>query len=274
MSLSDEKHDSYESGAWKPLVPSDLDHFDREVVSGPDMDDPEVAKAFRALYERTGEEEARPFSLLYGPRREFEKQKDEPEIHPEIPEEFHHEPAPEEQAAVDPGPDPELIRQEAFAQGFAQGKEEGFRAGVDEARERGERLSAILVDVEDMWDRIVRIYEEKIVELVGRAAEKVVYGKVETDKEVVSRAILSAFEQIKDPVSAVIYVNPLDYEYMEIVKEDFFERIKGLKQVTLISDHLISPGGCRIETPSGEVSTSIEERLEAVKRCIMDLARA
>ena len=254
-------------------MPSELDHFDGEKISGPDLDDPEVARVFKALYERSGEESSQPFSLLYGPRKEFAVEhpmdQPQPQVFDEIPTE-EHMPLPE---PVDTGPDPEIIRQEAFAQGYAQGKEEGFMAGVEEARGKTEHLAAILQDVENMWERIVRIYEEKIIDLVGRVAEKVVYGKVEVDKDIVTRAILHAFEQIKDPVTATITVNPLDYEYMEVVKEDFFERIKGLKQVTLISDHLISPGGCRIETPSGEVVTSIEERLEAVKRSIMEQSR-
>lgn len=273
MSLSDKKKVVADGGGWTPLVPESLDHFDREIVSGPDLEDPELARAFKALYERSGEEMTQPFSLLYGPRKELEKEKppvieDQGDVHDHLPHEVM-----EEVEVVDPGPDPETIRQEAFAQGFEQGREEGFMAGVEEAREKGERLSAILLDVENMWQRIVKIYEEKIIDLVGKVAEKVVYGKVEVDKDIVTRAILHAFEQIKDPVNATITVNPLDYEYMEVVKEDFFERIKGLKQVTLISDHLITPGGCRIETPSGEVSTSIEERLEAVKRAIMDQSR-
>ena len=270
MSLSDNRHDT---SGWKPLVPSELDHFDQEKISGPDVEDPEVARVFKALYERSGEESTQPFSLLYGPKKEadletqdpMEEQQDSDSGYVEEPE--IHVPPP------DPGPDPEQIRQEAFAQGFAQGREEGFQAGVAEAGEKTNHLLSILSDVDNMWERIVKIYEEKIIDLVARVAEKVVYGKVEVDKEIVTRAILHAFEQIKDPVNATIAVHPLDYEYMEVVKEDFFEKIKGLKQVTLISDPLISPGGCRIETPSGEVSTSIEERLEAVKRSIIEQGR-
>ncbi len=274
MSLSDDKPVPAGDTAWQPLVPAQLDHFDREIVSGPDMEDPEVAKAFKALYERSGDGVEQPFSLLYGPKKEFEKEKrSAPEVGHEPGDELPAEVPHEQVEDVDPGPDPEMVRQEAFAQGFAQGRDEGFQAGLADAREKTERLAAILGDVDGMWHRIVRIYEDKIIGLVAKVAEKVVYGRVEVDHEMVTRAILSVFEQIKDPVHATISVHPLDYEYMELVKEDFFEKIKGLKQVTLISDHLVTPGGCRIETPSGEVSTSIEERLDAVKRSIMELGR-
>ena len=270
MSLSDSEHSNQDTG-WKPLVPTELDRYEREMVSAPDLDDPEILRAFKALYERSGEEMTQPFCLLYGPKKEFEKEKKI--IQAQLAKETPPQEEIVEVEVEDPGPDLEMISRKAFEQGFAKGETEGFEKGLESAREKTEHLSAIVTDVEGMWQRIVRIYEEKIIDLVGKVAEKVVYGKVEVDKDIVTRTILHAFEQIKDPVHATITVNPDDYEYIEVVKEDFFEQIKGLKQVTLISDPLISVGSCRIETPSGEVATSLEERLETVKRCIIEQCR-
>lgn len=270
MSSSDRMRNDTDPAAWRPLVPSDLEKYDREVISHPDLEDPEIAKAFKALYERTGEPGDKTFSLLYGPPREFEKEKqillDQEHAEKERAEII--EPVEEDQ-----GPDLETIRNEAYAEAFEKGEKDGFQAGLEHAREKTERLAAILTDVEGMWARIVKRYETEIVEIVCKVSEKVVYGQVTVDKEIITRAILDAFQKIADPVNATITVNPEDYEYIEAVKEDFFEEIKGLKQVTLVSDPLITIGGCRIETPSGEVETDIEERLEAVKRCIIENSR-
>ncbi|GAB6096683.1 hypothetical protein JCM14469_29360 [Desulfatiferula olefinivorans] len=269
--MSSSKTDSHESDSdWRPLVPSDLEKFDREVISGPDLDDPEVARAFRALYERDGEESDKRFSLLYGPRREFDREHSE-RRQTEQAERAGAQAA--DEPIADPGPDLEAVRRQAYDEAYARGEKDGFEAGLAEAREKTERLAALVGDVEGMWSRMVRRYESDIVALVLRVAEKVVYGRVETDKEIITRAILDAFQKIADPVHAVITVNPEDYEYIEVVKEDFFEAIKGLKQVTLVSDPLVAVGGCRIETPAGEVETDIEERLEAVKRCVIENIR-
>lgn len=278
MSLSDEGHENKE---WKPLVPSDLDHFDREKISGPSENDKADAFSFKVLYDGAGETVAQTFSPLYGSGKENDEVATEPEKdavdHDEVSADVEEtdmaskgQPLPH---MPDHGPDPEQVRQEAFAEGFARGKEEGYRAGLLEAEEKTERLASVLSDVEGMWERIVKTYEKEIIGLVVKVAEKVIYGKIEVDNEIVTRAILNAFEHIKNPVSATITVHPVDYEYMEVVKEDFFEKIKDLKQVTLVSDPLVSPGGCIIETPSGEVNTSVEERLEAVKQSIIDQNR-
>lgn len=265
MSSSDQTQGA--NSGWEPLVPSDLEKYDREVIQGPDMDDPEIQKAFKALYERSGED-AKTFSLLYGPKKAFADEE-------KIKQAREQDALAREQQAVeeDSGPDLEEIRQAAYAEAYAQGEKEGYQAGLAQAQEKTERLFSIVTDVEGMWERLVGQYEGEIIELVARVAEKVVYGQVSVDKEIITRAILAAFRKIADPVRATITVNPEDYEYIEAVKEDFFEEIKGLKQVTLVSDPLIDIGGCRIETPSGEVETDIEERLEAVKQCIIENSR-
>jgi len=270
MSSSDRSKNQGEFTAWKPLVPAELEKFDREAISHPDLEDPEIAKAFKALYTRSGEAGQKTFSLLYGPRGEFEKEK---QI--DLEREQAELALVAEQAPVsDVGRvDIESIRHAAYAEGFEKGEKEGYQAGLEQAREKTDRLAATLNDVEGMWARIVKQYETDIVTLVCRVAEKVVYGQVAVDKEIITRAILDAFRKIADPVHATITVNPEDYEYIEAVKEDFFEAIKGLKQVTLVSDPLIDIGGCRIETPSGEVETDIEERLKAVTQCIIENSR-
>jgi flagellar assembly protein FliH len=266
MSSSDKTVHAQNDYDWQPLVPSELEKFEREVVSQPDIADPEVAKAFKALYEKSGEESQKTFSLLYGPRKELEKEKAVNSETDESGPETESEPVPQE-------PDLEAIREEAYAEAYAKGEIDGYQAGLEKAGVKTDHLAAILNDVEGMWNRMVNQYEANIVDLICRVTEKVVYGQVAVDKGIITRVIMGAFQKIADPVSATITVNPEDYEYIEAVKEDFFETIKGLKQVSLVSDPLVSIGGCRIETPSGEVETGLEERLEAVKQCLIENSR-
>lgn len=270
MSSSDQVNEQKAHHEWKPLVPSDLEKYDREVIQGPDLEDPEILKAFKALYERGDDEVSKSFTLLYGPRKEFEREDQEKKAREKAELESVGAQA---QEVVDTGPDLEAIKEAAHAEAFEMGHKEGYQAGLEKAREKTEHLLAIVSSVDDMWNTMVKRYETEIIELICKVAEKVVYGQVAVDKEIITRAILSAFKKIADPVHATITVHPEDYEYIEAVKEDFFEEIKGLKQVTLVSDSLIDVGGCRIETPAGEVETDIEERLEAVKQCIIENSR-
>ncbi len=272
MSSSDENTDKTKSiSGWQPLIPEQLEHCDSGTGSIEDRKDPAMERSFIALYEQHIHEK-RHFSLLYA-SDEDETASDEGE-HSETDSETEENESTEEAHGVEVSelPDVEAIEKKAYEAGFAKGEAEGYDAGLLTANEKTERLSLIVNELETFWANLVKKGESRIIELVAKVAEKVVYGQVSVDNEIITRAILDVFEKIPDPVDATITVHPLDYEYIEVVKDDLFEKIRGLTQVRILSDQLIEPGGCRIETKAGEVDTSIEERLEAVKKSILGIS--
>lgn len=181
----------------------------------------------------------------------------------------------EEASGGDATPKPEQsdlqeIERRAFENAAAEGEKKGFETGMQQAREIIERLESILSSVETSWSKLVEIYETEIIQLVGRTAEKVVFGQVAVDQSTVKRAIMHAFEVIPHPVEVTLHVNPEDYEYIETIKDDFFSRFKKLKHMSVISDPATDSGGCKIITGSGEVDATLESRLAAVQQSIME----
>lgn len=166
-------------------------------------------------------------------------------------------------------PSPQEIQRQAYEEGFAKGEQDGLVEGQAKARSMVERLEGILSDTESAWSNMIAAYETQIIELVCKAAEKVVYAQVQLDQEVVKRTLLKAFDVVPEPVNVQINISPADYEYIETIKEDFFSTIKGLKDVSVSPDPAICQGGCNVRTQSGEVDATLETRLEAVKKCLM-----
>lgn len=169
-----------------------------------------------------------------------------------------------------PEPDPEEIARKAYEKGFAQGEAAGLAAGQEKAKEIVGQLQNILTDVGGLWQHLLVNYETQMIGLVCRIAEKVVYGQVEIDQEVVKRAILEAFSVIPEPVGVTIEVNSKDYDYIETVKEDFFHHIASLKDVSVAPSLCVARGGCHIITRTGEVDASLETRLDAVRKAIVE----
>ena len=275
MSSSDEHvNKSKPKSGWQPLVPARLEQCDSGTDSIKDRKDPEMERSFKALYEQH-KLEKRQFSLLYASHEDEipEDEEDQPDSDHET---IDNDAISEEDAAAELPelPDIEAIERKAYDDGFVKGEADGYEAGLLAAKEKTDQLTLILTELEGFWLNLVKTGEARIIELVSRVAEKVVYGHVSVDNEIITRAILDVFEKIPDPVDATITVHPADYEYIEVVKDDLFEKIKGLKQVRILSDQLISPGGCRIETKAGEVDTTIEERLEAVKKSILSITES
>ena len=155
-------------------------------------------------------------------------------------------------------------------EGFAKGESDGFNAGKQQAVPIADQLQRMLTDVDGLWQLMVTSYERQLMDLVCRVAEKIVFGHVEIEHETVKRAILDAFSVVPEPVGVTIEVNPKDYEYIETIKEDFFECISSLKDVSVSSDPSVARGGCKIRSSAGEVDATIQSRMETVRKCFLE----
>lgn len=164
----------------------------------------------------------------------------------------------------------EGIKQEAYNKGFEEGKNQGYEEGLKQARENTEKIINVINDIENLWKDQVAANEKEIVDMIIKISEKVIQGKIESDNEIVKNSIFHAFEQMPETKDVTISVNPADYEYIDIVQEDFFKKVEGLKQISIESDVAIERGGCRIESKRGEVNSSIEGRFNAVKQSIIE----
>jgi flagellar assembly protein FliH len=159
------------------------------------------------------------------------------------------------------------------AQGLETGLEEGRQAGRAEVEGEAAQiltpLKESLETVEQLLERLVKRYEVQIIELVHKIAQKAVMAKVDTDDEVVKDTILDAVKSLVAPEEIELNVSTEDYEYVEMIKDEFFESVRSLKHVAVSSDPMISKGGCRIESSTATISTDPETKLAAVYDAIV-----
>ncbi len=172
------------------------------------------------------------------------------------------------------------VEKDGYEKGFEQGKKEGTEKGYSEGYEKAEKQAQKDVDVkftekieefdkmllklDNTYDELATRYEDKILSLICLIAEKVVLAKVEMDEEIVKESVLDALKTLPDPEDIILSVSEEDYEYIEMIKEDFFESIKRLKSVSVNSDASVKRGGCRIETKEGYIEVDIETKLAKI----------
>ncbi len=176
-------------------------------------------------------------------------------------------------AALKSSDDIKAIEQKAYADGFSKGEKDGFAAGKKQAEAVAANLQKMIGEIEGLFQRMVEVNEREILSLIFRTAEKVVMGHIQSDSEVVKRSILHAFEIIPEPSEVSIKIHPEDYEFIELIKEDFFEQIKGLKQVEVVADSAVNRGGCVVETRSGNVVVDMGKRLESIRLSMLEANR-
>jgi len=167
-------------------------------------------------------------------------------------------------------------------QGFAKGKEDGFDKGYQEGREKAEAetqketiaiiepLKEVLNAADPMLDQLIEKYEAQIISLILKISKKVVMASLQVDDEIVRHTILDALKHLVAPEEIILSVSPEDYEYIEMIKDEFFEAIGSLKHVAVKSDPLMDRGGCRIETATATIATDPESKLSAIYEAILN----
>ncbi len=156
------------------------------------------------------------------------------------------------------------------AAGFVKGEAEGFDKGFQEGREKAEaeiqqEVAEILDPLKDtldtadqLLDTLVEKYESQILSLIFKISQKAVLASLKVDDEIVRHTILDALKSLVAPEEIVLNVASEDYEYIEMIKDDFFEAVGSLKRVAVKSDPLIKRGTCKIETATASISTGPE----------------
>lgn len=115
---------------------------------------------------------------------------------------------------------------------------------------------------------LVGKYEERIISLIQQIAKKVIMAQVEVNDEIIKHMILDALKRLVQPEEVVLSISQDDYEYIEMIKDEFFEQIDSLSSMSVRSDPSIKRGGCKIETNTASVSADAESRLEAIFEAI------
>ncbi len=153
-------------------------------------------------------------------------------------------------------------------EGYEQGLEQGEAQGLEQTREQAQKIVNSLEDAVNKTDqtlgKLVDIYEERIIQLIEQIARKAVLAQIEIDEEIVKPMVIEALNNLVQPEDVVLNVSTEDYEYVDMIKDQFFDQIESLNNVSVRSDPAIMRGGCKIETSTATVSTDPETRLQEI----------
>lgn len=167
-------------------------------------------------------------------------------------------------------------KEEIQAQAHQTGYQAGYAAGklaIDEELSQL-RLEAThhLELAKAKKQQIIDESEGEIVELALAIAEKVIRSQVASDSEVVKLAVQAALGKVADREEVVVKVNPADLDEIMGIQEQLWAQSQGISRFKVVSDPLISQGGCVIETPCGTVDGRIERQLSEIKEALLEVS--
>jgi flagellar biosynthesis/type III secretory pathway protein FliH len=179
-----------------------------------------------------------------------------------------------EPVKFDSGPDRyggrphELTSKEKLAKIESAAFDKGYADGLHAVGAAAKRLDAVITGIDDFRNKKTIELLPDIVELAADIATKIIHVSIEKDREIIVSVVREAIRKLGGwEEKLMIRVNPADYDIMltnlEVLREE-----SRLRDITIEPSASISPGGCYIETPSGEVDARIEEQLKEIRDAI------
>ncbi|MFO0752732.1 MAG: FliH/SctL family protein [Thermodesulfovibrionales bacterium] len=166
----------------------------------------------------------------------------------------------------------QAMEEEALARGaekgHAAGYEKGLQDGEKETRKKLERLEGIIKELENFKNKRMHEVLPALIELSLDVAKKIVQKEVELDRDVILKVARDAVRKVGEgEEQIVVKVNPRDYEVIVGGSETLKEHA-GVREVVVEALAAISPGGCLIETKTGEIDATVDGKIKEVEDVI------
>jgi flagellar assembly protein FliH len=159
----------------------------------------------------------------------------------------------------------EAEREQAWAEGFAQGREQGeqeTRAAMTEPLQQALEANALRMGelLQGMADQLLTSEQKisrQLLELACDIARQVVRQELIVNTRQLRTVIGEALEMIVDDgLTATVRMHPDD---LALMKESLIETL-GENAPDFVADATITPGGCLLHTPSMAVDATVEKR--------------
>lgn len=159
----------------------------------------------------------------------------------------------------------EEIRQQAYADGFEQGRMAGAqetKAALEAPLKRqmqnhAQQLAALLAKTQTQLSQLEDTLAEQVLALACDLARQVVRRELaqplEPLKAVVHEALAVA---VQDHSPATLKLHPSDWAALK----DELESLLEAQRIRVVPDEHLTPGGCWVESPQGAVDGTVEKR--------------
>lgn len=153
------------------------------------------------------------------------------------------------------------IEEQARAEGYRSGLEEGREAGKAEMLEKARRLDTLIAAIDPQASILDDVLVEQLGGLVCAIARQLVRRELGRQPGEVVRVVREAISVLPASQATIrIFLNPND---VALVREAL-QPEAGSHPIQILEDLNMSTGGARIETDVSVVDASVEARLGAV----------
>ncbi|HUW26443.1 MAG TPA: flagellar assembly protein FliH [Gallionella sp.] len=159
----------------------------------------------------------------------------------------------------------ENLRQQAHDEGFTQGHDTGYAAGIKQARDEAAQLHTLMQNFQGALNQVDEQIAQSLLDLSLEVARQMVRETLLTKPEVILKTIGDAIGTLPHfNQNAHLVLHPDD---VELVRKQMGEQLShaGWK---IFTDTRIQRGGCRVETSHSNVDATVEARWKRIVESI------
>lgn len=159
----------------------------------------------------------------------------------------------------------ESIRQQAYDEGQAQGRDAGYAAGIHQARTEAAQIHLLLQNLQNALNQMDEQLAQSLLDLSLEIAHKMVGENLQAKPEVILKIVSEAISSLPHfNQNAHLVLHPDD---AELVRRQMGEQLSqaGWK---IFTDMQIKRGGCRVETSHSQVDATLEARWKRIVESI------
>jgi len=175
----------------------------------------------------------------------------------------------------------ESNKKEAYSKGYSSGEEEGYKKGyedgytkgknsaIEETRATVDMLSEVVEQLKEYHTQILSDSQSDIARMAVTIARKVLQKEIMTDPMTVVNMVRKALSKVRFKKNFVVHVNPLDLEVIQSAGDQVKEVLDNCESIEFKASPKVQPGGCVVQTESGNVDAQIDRQVDEVEQAVM-----
>lgn len=159
----------------------------------------------------------------------------------------------------------ENLRQQTQNEGYTQGRNAGYAAGLKQAHDEAMQLHSLVQNLQDSLNQFDQQIAQSLLDLSLEIARQMVRETLQAKPEVILKIVSDAISSLPHfNQNAHLILHPDD---AELVRKQMGEQLShtGWK---IFTDAQIRRGGCRVETSHSQVDATVEARWRRIVEAI------
>ena len=157
--------------------------------------------------------------------------------------------------------------EEAFKQGFKEGRAEG----IESLKDRSEELTNTINDIFKEKNEMMEKSKEQILKLSLEVAKQIIREEVSNNPSVSMKIVEDALKRVTDKDHVVLRLNPLEANWIRKNKEWLEDKMLDIGQLIIQDDDSMEVGGCIIETKLGYIDASLKTKIRNIETSFLEL---